>query len=80
MWTLPTSFLWSPGTGLSGDVPQYHELRPAWLLLCRFALWIDSCLHPGAGALCFMLRVYIIYSSCFLRHFVVYFSYCSSLM
>ena len=52
MWTLPTSLLWSPGTGLSGDVPQYHELRPAWLLLCRFALWIDSCLHPGAGASC----------------------------
>ena len=48
-WTpLQTSSTCLLGIGPSGDVPQSYELLPTLPLLCRFALWVDSRLHPCA--------------------------------
>ena len=49
------------GTGPSGDVPQSYELLPTLPPLCRFALWVDSRLHPCAEFM-FMYSFIIVYA------------------
>ena len=61
-WTpLQTSSICLLGIGPSGDVPQSYELLPTLPLLCRFALWVDSRLHPCAE---FHVYVFVYYRLC----------------